>query len=78
MVSPENMPTSNLAQTEKVIFRNIYLNTYRLVHLTTMKDDSVKLKESKGAVWNSLKGGLKKENDIIILISETKMKKAII
>ena len=38
MVSPENIHTSNIIQTEHIIFRNIFVYTYSYMHITTISE----------------------------------------
>jgi hypothetical protein len=57
MVSPENIHTSDIIQTEQVIFRNIYVYTYRCV--TTITEKSHEFERARD--------GLEGEVGVIIL-----------
>lgn len=52
MVSPENIYTSDVIQTEKVIIRNIYVCTYTYMCVTSIsKKEVMSLKESNRGMW---------------------------
>lgn len=52
MVSHENLYTTDVIQTEKVIIRNIYVCTYTCMCVTPIrKKEAMSLKESNRSMW---------------------------
>ena len=58
MVIPENVLTSSIIQTEKVIFRNIYAYTY--MYLTTINENK---KSEEGYI--GVLGGRKEKGEML-------------
>ena len=60
MVSPENIHTRNIIQTEQFIFRNMYVYTYMRIIATNEKRDHKLERENAGVykwVWREKREG---------------------
>jgi hypothetical protein len=55
MVNPEHIHTTNITQTERVIFRNMhYIHMH--MHVKTKKKEVMNLKRVRRGIWGDLEG----------------------